>query len=112
MNKKLTIYNYQDKPVEIEIPNFENVAGATCEVISGDEVLTVRYKDGTEKEFDSYPGGRLHGYYDGNVDIPLDKLDDISTIPNSYAMLEHYGDINARLRVGLESIGDLADLAR
>ncbi len=112
MNKKLTIYDYRGVPVEIEIKNFEEVISAYCEVISGDEILTVIYKDGGKATFDAYPSGRLHGYDDGEVEIPLDKIDEISDIADSYEMLEHFGDINAKLRVGLEAIGDLIDLTK
>lgn len=112
MDKQLTIYDYNDSAVAITIPDFENVIAASCEVISGDEILTIRYADGSTKVFDSCPNGRIHGYYDGEVEIPLDHLDEISDISNSYEMLEHYGDVNARIRVGIESIFDIADLAR
>ena len=112
MNKKLTIYDYQGTPVEIEIKDFEEVILAYCEVISGDEILTIIYKNGSKATFDAYPFGRAHGYKDGKVEIPLDKIDEISDISDSYEMLEHFGDINAKLRVGLEAIGDLAELAR
>ena len=112
MNKKLTIYDYQGTPVEIEIKDFEEVISAYCEVISGDEILTVIYKDGSKATFDAYPSGRIHGYEDGEVEIPLDKIDEISNIADSYEMLVHFGDIDAKLRIGLESIGDLIELAR
>lgn len=111
MDKQLTIYDYRDTPVEITIPNYEDVIAASCEVLSGDEVLTITYKDGSHKTYDS-SDCRLHGYYDGEVDIPLEHLEEISEIPNSYDMLEHYGDLDAKLRVGIQSIFDIADLAR
>lgn len=110
MNKKLTIYNYNEEPVKITINNFEKVSSVVCKVISGDEILIVNYEDGKEEIFDSYPNGRLHGYDDGWVYIPLTMIDDISNIPNSYDMLEHFGDRDAKLRVGIESISDLIDL--
>lgn len=111
MNKKITIYDYARNPVEIDIPNFENVIKIICRVVSGDEILDVYYKVG-EKNFDSCPGGRLHGYFDGQVDIPLSRLDELSSIPDSYDMLERFGDENARERIGFEAIGDLIELAK
>lgn len=111
MDKRLTIYDYNDTPVEIIIPNYKDVIAALCEVISGDEVLTITYKDGSHKTYDS-SDCRLHGYYDGEVEIPLEHLDEISTIPNSYDMLEHFGDVDAKIRVGCEAFFDILDLIK
>jgi len=111
MNKQLTIYDYSDTPVEIIIPNYEDVVAASCEVISGDEILTITYKDGSHKTYDSCDC-RLHGYYDGEVDIPLERLDEISTIPHSYDMLEHFGDTDAKIRIGYEAFFDILDLMK
>lgn len=111
MDKRLIIYDYSDTPVEITIPNYEDVIAASCKVLSGDEILTITYKDGSQKTYDS-SNCRLHGYYDGEMNIPLEHLEEISEIPNSYDMLEHYGDVNARIRVGFEALCDIADLAR
>ena len=111
MDKHLIIYDYICTPVEIVIPNYENVVAASCEVLSGDEVLTITYKDGSQKTYDS-SNCRLQGYYDGEVNIPLEHLEEISEIPNSYGMLEHYGDVGAESRVSFEALGDLIDLAK
>lgn len=111
MDKQLIIYDYNDTPVGITIPNYEDVVAASCKVLSGDEILTITYKDGSQKTYDS-SDCRLQGYYDGEVNIPLDHLEEISEIPNSYDMLEHYGDLDAKLRTGIQSIFDIADLAR
>ena len=110
MEKIITIYDYGQNPREIIISDFEEVKSISCRVISGDEVLTVYYKDGSEKTFDAYQGKRTTEYNDGIVSIPLDKVDDLSTIPDSYDMLEHFGDDDAKLRVGIESLGDLVDI--
>lgn len=111
MNKRLTIYDYDNTPVEITIPNYEDVIAASCEVLSGDEILTITYKDGSHRTYDS-SDCRIHGYYDGEVDIPLERLDEISMIPNSYDMLEHFGDIDAKLRIGCEAFFDVLDLIK
>ena len=89
MTKELTIYDYDQEPVKIEIPDYEKVTEVSCEVISGDEVLTVTYEDGSEVTFDSSQD-RLHDYDDGFVNIPLTLIDKISDIPNSYDMLRYF----------------------
>lgn len=94
MNKKVTIYNYERRPMEIEIPDFDKVVSIFCEVITGDEILHVYYIDGKEKEFDSCPAGRCLNFHDGEVVIPLDKLDEFSSIHYSYDMLEHFDNLD------------------
>lgn len=89
MTKELTIYDYNQNPVKIEIPNFEKVKEVSCEVITGDEVLTVTYEDESEVVFDS-SDDRLHDYDDGFVMIPLTLIDKISEMPNSYDMLRFF----------------------
>jgi len=111
MDKHLIIYDWDRMPVEIVIPNYEDVIAASCKVLSGDEVLTITYKDGSQKTYDS-SDTRSHDYYDGEVRIPLEHLDEISGIPKSYDMLEHFGDTDAKIRIGLEALGDVADLIK
>lgn len=50
---KVTIYNYREQPTEIEVGDIERIKSMDVSVISGDEVLTVEYKDSTVDEFDS-----------------------------------------------------------
>jgi hypothetical protein len=45
--------NYQAKKVPVKIKNFEEVIKLTIEVISGDEILQVLYKDYNIEEYDS-----------------------------------------------------------
>ena len=111
MDKRLTIYDYNDTPVEIIIPDYEDVIAASCEVLSGDEILTITYKNGSHRTYDS-SDCRLHGYYDGEVDIPLERLDEFSTISNSYDMLEQFGDVDAKIRIGCEAFCDILDLIK
>lgn len=53
MTKTITIMNYQAKKVPVKIKNFEEVVKLTIEVISGDEILKVLYKDYNIEEYDS-----------------------------------------------------------
>lgn len=60
---KINIMDYKGETREIEIEDFDNVDLMYIEVISGDEVLTVAYKDGTIQGFDS-SNDRMINYYD------------------------------------------------
>ena len=59
---KATIYDYKNKPTIVEIT--KEVVNAVLLLISGDQVLFVKYKDGDEEEFDS-SSERFHSLYDG-----------------------------------------------
>lgn len=77
MNKEIYIRDYSDKKVPITIPNFEDVIKIIVEIISGDEVLTVLYRDYSTKKFDS-SGCRMQNFYDDEYELPLDKIDEFS----------------------------------
>ena len=49
----IKLLNYRGVPVEVDIGDFNNVARMTMEVVSGDEVLNVMYKNYDVKIFDS-----------------------------------------------------------
>lgn len=48
---KITIYDYNDKPTTVEVD--DDIKTGVLLTISGDQVLQVRTKDGTTKEYDS-----------------------------------------------------------
>lgn len=52
----IKLLNYRGVPVEVDIGDFNNVARMTMDVITGDEVLSVVYKDYDVKIFDSSYG--------------------------------------------------------
>ena len=64
---QVEIMNYANKKKTVEIGNLEDILIATIQVISGDEVLTVRYKDGTKKVFDT--DVRIQHYFDDEYDV-------------------------------------------
>lgn len=111
MTKKLKIYSYNQEPVEIKIKNFDKlISPVVLKVITGDEILIVNYPDGKEIIFDSCPNGRSHNHNDGWVFVPLELIDKISEIPDSYSALEFFGDKDAKLRTGLQALSDLSDM--
>lgn len=110
MNKKVILYDYRDTPKEVEIENIEDVVLIKCKVLAGDELLEVYYKDNfIPVRFDSSEN-RIEDFDDGEVEIPVDKLDEFSKITNSYDMLHHFGDTNVYNRVGQDCLDWIVDM--
>ncbi len=67
----LIIRDYEGSPYEtdFDIDDLANVSCAWMTVVSGDEILTVLYKDGERRKWDSCPGVRFIGYEDGEYNI-------------------------------------------
>lgn len=82
MDKKVFIRDYTDHKTEVAIKDFEKVLRLDVEIITGDEVLTVTYKDGAKISFDSCDR-RISDYYDANYELPLDKVDEFSNFDGS-----------------------------
>lgn len=53
MKKIINIMDYQGKKSKVKIDNFDNVVRLEIEVISGDEILYVLYKDYSTEKYDS-----------------------------------------------------------
>ena len=62
MTMKILIYDYMDRPKEITIE--KEVYAAFLLVISGDQILKVKYKDGMEDTFDSCESFRNTDFFD------------------------------------------------
>ena len=50
---KIKLLDYEDKIIVVDVGDIKEIESMYIEVISGDEVLLVVYKDYTIKEFDS-----------------------------------------------------------
>lgn len=53
MKKIISIMDYKGKKTKVKIDNFENVIKLEIEVLSGDELLYVLYKDYSTERYDS-----------------------------------------------------------
>ena len=70
MKFKITDFANNKKEVIVEKPIFNiNVL-----ILSGDEIVTINYEDGTFEEIDSCNDGRLIDYYDGQYMVPKHLL--------------------------------------
>lgn len=65
---KLKLLDYSDKEVEFEIGELEDIDSIIIQVISGDEIAHVFYKDGHSDNFDSGVD-RLMDFDDGSYII-------------------------------------------
>lgn len=68
----MKIYDYANNAVEVELPDKE-IKAIYVHVISGDEVVTVEFVDGTDIDFDS-SGSRMIGYDDGSYTVEGDMI--------------------------------------
>ena len=59
----IELMDYRDKKVTFDIGNIEDIVSIIIEVITGDEIATVLYKNYTTKVFDSSPT-RIDDYFD------------------------------------------------
>lgn len=95
----ITILDYNNKKKEVEIGELKDIRSMKMSVVTGDEILHVTYKDGTEKEFDS-SDDRRRDYYDGGyVLYNIDTEPEINELKNeewknrdNYSYLNKYGD--------------------
>ena len=65
---KIMDYNNFLTETEIDLDNMENVSMLNIRVLSGDEILTAHFKDGTTKCWDS-SDRRLHNFYDDDYTL-------------------------------------------
>ena len=65
----IKLFDYEAREVEFDVGDINDIGAMTIRVLSGDEVLTVIYKDFTSDTFDSCATGRTVGYYDGEYAI-------------------------------------------
>ena len=64
----IKLLDWRGDKVEVDVGNIENIGAMRIEVITGDEILRVLYKDFTIDEFDS-SYSRVQDYYDGEYEI-------------------------------------------
>lgn len=69
----IKVYDYDDRPLEIELPDKE-IDFIHVTVLSGDETGYVVFTDKTRVEFDA-SDCRLMGYYDGSYLVTGDDID-------------------------------------
>ena len=65
---KLRLIDYENRGKEFEIGSIEDIARIIIEVVSGDEIAHVLYKDYTEKCFDSGEK-RMYDFQDGQYEV-------------------------------------------
>ena len=62
---KIYIYDYANRAKQIEISNIEWISRVELERVTDDEILTIEWKGGVRKRYDSW-SGRLNNFYEGS----------------------------------------------
>ena len=65
----LRLVNYAHESSMHEIGDLDSIAVIRIEVLTGDELAHVIYKDYSERVFDSDTHGRMQDFYDGEYEI-------------------------------------------
>lgn len=77
MTKDIVLVDYKGERYNYQIENFEKVVSIRVIILSGDEVVEIKYKNGNTATFDCGVG-RLIGFFDGFYFVPKEKIDDWS----------------------------------
>lgn len=85
MNKIIIIYDWANRPKKIIIDDVEKVSYYHVHIITGDEILTVYFKDGKSIRYNSCGGDdvRLKKYDDGEYNIDIDRIDEWNNYPST-----------------------------
>lgn len=93
----INILDYSDRAKEVDVGELDDIRVMIVTVATGDEILTVGYKDGTTKQFDS-SDDRMRYFYDGNY-VLYDNENGINVIEDPewlhrthYSYLREHGD--------------------
>lgn len=89
MTKTTAVHDFAGRRLEFQIHDFEYVLLIEVSIFSGNESIKVIYKDGTVVTFDPTNSRRL-GNFQGEYILPLDKIDEFSSLGNSYANYKKY----------------------
>lgn len=86
----INIVDYKDERKKVDIGDIENIDYLYVDVLTGDEVISVWYKDGTYDYWDSSVD-RGTVYYDGEYDVPSEQIEKWSNMPgSSYDRMERF----------------------
>lgn len=93
--RKITVYDWENTPTEIEFPDDMEIDHITVRVLSGDETGEIVFTDGTELAFDA-SCERGPSYFDGHYTVPAEKLDQWESIqPQKGGLLMPYKRLKA-----------------
>ena len=90
---KIRLLDYKNKIIVVDVGDIKEIGSMYIEVLSGDEVLYVIYKDYTIKEFDSSNTRRedhldaMYPIYNEQIGLNFLKDEDFLNRINSYSYL-------------------------
>lgn len=77
MTKNIVLVDYKGDRYNYQIENFEEVVSIEVTVLSGDEIVKIKYKNGNTATFDCGVG-RLIGVFDCYYTVPKEEIDNWS----------------------------------
>ena len=95
----IKILDYKSRGKEVDVGELKDIRKMTVDVITGDEILNVTYKDGSYKRFDS-SDDRTRAFYDGNYELyntetepEINELDNPEWLNRTnYSYVNEFGD--------------------
>ena len=69
----ITIYDYDNSPKIITIPEDKEIESIFVEIISGDETGWIKFTDGTDLDFDA-SDCRMIGYFDDSYCVDRENI--------------------------------------
>lgn len=96
---KIKILDYRSRAKEVDVGELKDIRKMKVQVVTGDEILIVTYKDGSEKRFDS-SDDRTKAFFDGDYELYNTETEpEINELENpewldrdNYSYLNEYGD--------------------
>lgn len=96
---KIKILDYKSKAKEVDVGELKDIRKMKVHFVTGDEILTVTYKDGSKKIFDS-SDDRIKAFFDGDYELYNTETEpEINELENpewlnrdNYSYLNEFGD--------------------
>lgn len=96
---KIKILDYKSRAKEVDVGELKDIRKMKVEVVTGDEILRVTYKDGNEAIFDS-ADDRTRSFFDGDYELYNTETEpEINELENpewlnrtNYSYLMEFGD--------------------
>ena len=95
----IKILDYKSRAKEVDVGELKDIRKMQVDVVTGDEILTVTYKDGSKKIFDS-SDDRTRAFFDGDYELYNTETEpEINELENpewlnrtNYSYLNEFGD--------------------
>lgn len=70
----IKIYDYDDRAIEVTIPDDKAISEIFVNILSGDETGYICFTDGSKKSFDAAPMSRMQSFFDGSYVVSGENI--------------------------------------